>query len=65
MKKRRVAVSDLMQKNYVYYLTEPMGRNFHPDFKPELSPKQMLMLGVFGAGELPEEAAPGGSALGI
>jgi len=37
-----------MQKNYVYLLTEPMGKNFHPDFKPELSPKEMLELGVFG-----------------
>jgi hypothetical protein len=47
-KQRPVVVSDLMQKGYVYYLTEPMGRNFHPDFCPELTPKQMLELGVFG-----------------
>jgi len=31
-----------------YYLTEPIGQNFHPDFKPELTPKDMLELGVFG-----------------
>jgi len=37
-----------MQKGYVYYLTEPVGRNFHPEFKPELTPKQMLEMGVFG-----------------
>lgn len=37
-----------MQKGYRYELTEPAGRNFHPDFKPDLSPKQMLALGVFG-----------------
>ncbi len=37
-----------MQRNYVYCLTEPEGKNFHPDFKPELSPRQMLELGVFG-----------------
>jgi len=47
-KQRAVVVNDLMQKGYVYYLTEPMGRNFHPDFRPELTPKQMLALGVFG-----------------
>ena len=47
-KQRPVVVNDLMQKGYVYYLTEPIGRNFHPDFHPELSPKQMLGLGVFG-----------------
>lgn len=45
---KRVVVNDLMQKGYVYYLTEPVGRNFHPDFRPELTPKQMLELGVFG-----------------
>lgn len=37
-----------MQKNYIYTLTEPEGRNFSTEFKPELTPKQMLELGVFG-----------------
>jgi hypothetical protein len=46
--KRRVVVNDLMQQDHVYYLTKPVGRNFHPGFKPELTPKQMLQLGVFG-----------------
>ncbi len=36
-----------MQKGY-YYLTEPTGKNFDPEFKPELTPGQMLELGVFG-----------------
>jgi hypothetical protein len=44
----RVVVNDLMQRGYVYFLTEPMGRNFREDFRPELTPKQMLKLGVFG-----------------
>jgi len=48
MKPKRVVVSDRMQKRYVYWLTEPAGRHFHPDFSPELTPKQMLRLGVFG-----------------
>ena len=47
-KRRRVAVNDLMQSNYVYFCTEPVGRNFHPEFKPELTPREMLELGVFG-----------------
>jgi hypothetical protein len=58
MKKvRKVVVNDLMQKNYVYLLTEPVARNFHPDFRPELTPKQMLRLGVFGGKYLTDCAA--------
>ncbi|MEO8648415.1 MAG: hypothetical protein ABI539_04535 [Acidobacteriota bacterium] len=48
MKTRRVEVADKMQQNYAYWLTEPAGRNFRVDFKPELTPKQMLRRGVFG-----------------
>jgi hypothetical protein len=48
MKARKVIVNDRMQKGYVYYLVEPVGKNFHPDFSPELTPKQMLAMGVFG-----------------
>ncbi len=46
--KKLIIVNDKMQKGYRYNLTEPIGKNFHPDFKPELTPKQMLELGVFG-----------------
>ena len=48
MKKRTVIVNDKMQKNYRYTCAEPAGRNFAPGFKPDLTPKQMLELGVFG-----------------
>ena len=48
MKAKRVTVNDLMQKDYVYFLTEPEGKNFHPDFTPNLTPFEMLELGVFG-----------------
>jgi hypothetical protein len=48
MKPKEVVVNDRMQQGYRYYLTRPVGRGFHPDFKPELTPKQMLELGVFG-----------------
>jgi hypothetical protein len=46
--RRWVTVRDKMQKGYRYRLTAPPGRSFHPDFEPELTPKQMLALGVFG-----------------
>jgi hypothetical protein len=45
--KKKIFVNDKMQKGF-YYLTEPEGENFDEDFKPELTPKQMLELGVFG-----------------
>jgi hypothetical protein len=45
---KKITVNDKMQKGYTYELTEPTGRNFHPDFKPDLTPKEMLHLGVFG-----------------
>lgn len=44
----RVEVYDRMQQGYVYQRTEPVGRNFHPAFRPELTPREMLELGVFG-----------------
>jgi hypothetical protein len=37
-----------MQRNYAYTLVEPMGENFHADFRPDLTPREMLELGVFG-----------------
>lgn len=37
-----------MQENYTYFLTQPAGKNFHAGFDPELTPKQLLALGVFG-----------------
>lgn len=46
--KKKAVVNDSFQKNYIYYLTEPKGKNFDLDFKPDLTPKEMLELGVFG-----------------
>jgi hypothetical protein len=45
---KKVTVSNLLQKGYTYYLTEPMGKNFDSEFKPDLTPAQMLKLGIFG-----------------
>ena len=43
-----ILVNDKMQKGYKYKLIEPIGKNFDSEFEPDLSPKQMLELGVFG-----------------
>lgn len=45
---KKVLVNDTMQKGYSYLLTEKAGKNFDPRFHPDLAPKEMLALGVFG-----------------
>lgn len=48
MRGERVVVNDLMQNGYEYVLSENEGENFDPEFRPELTPGEMLELGVFG-----------------
>ena len=52
-----VIVHDRMQENYRYALSAPMARGFDPEFTPELTPKQMLALGVFGGKYMTDCAA--------
>lgn len=59
---RTITVHDRMQQGYTYDLTEQEGENFDPDFKPELTPSELLALGIFGGkymtdcrNEFPEE----------
>ena len=40
-------VYDKMQQGYEYFLAAPMGKDFASEFKPDLTPKQMLEYGVF------------------
>jgi len=47
MRERTIVVSDKMQTGYRYEVSAPTGRNFDPEFKPELTPREMLRLGVF------------------
>jgi hypothetical protein len=47
MRKRSVTVNDRMQKGYRYTLTAPIGGAFDPEFRPDLTPAEMLRLGVF------------------
>ena len=42
-----VLVNDRMQTGYRYRLSAPTGGGFDPAFKPELTPREMLELGVF------------------
>jgi len=45
---KSILVNDAFQKNYRYNLVAPIGKKFDPEFRPQLTPKQMLALGVFG-----------------
>jgi hypothetical protein len=47
MRRRFVTVNDKIQKKYRYELTASVGRNFDSEFKPQLTPREMLRLGVF------------------
>ena len=47
MRARTIVVNDTMQRGYRYRLTVPPGADFDPEFKPELTPQEMLRLGVF------------------
>jgi len=47
MSRRTVVVNDKMQRGYHYELVAPSARGFDPDFIPELTPGEMLRLGVF------------------
>lgn len=44
----RVIVNDRMQLGYRYERIAPPGANYAPGFAPELTPAEMLELGVFG-----------------
>ena len=55
-------VWDKMQQGYRYWRVEPVGAHFAADFTPQLTPAEMLKLGVFAGrylrdcrGEFPEE----------
>jgi hypothetical protein len=45
---QKISVNDKMQSDYFYECVAPHGKEFDPLFTPELTPKEMLELGVFG-----------------
>lgn len=45
---KTITVSDSMQTGYSYILSARTGRDFPAEFLPQLTPAQMLELGVFG-----------------
>ena len=45
---RRMIVHDRMQHGYRYQCVARIGKDFDPEFKPELTPAEMLSLGIFG-----------------
>jgi len=55
---KKIVVNDAMQSGYTYTRTKKPGAHFDPDFKPHLTPQEMLKLGVFGGlyfGDKPKE----------
>ena len=51
-----IVSQDQRQPGYSYELSQKVGQNFDLNFKPELSPKQMLSLGIFGGAYFTPEA---------
>jgi len=54
---RAVVVNDKMQKGYRYVRSAPEGKDFDPRFRPQLSPQEMLELGVFGGVYMRDETS--------
>lgn len=48
MRRAVIVVHDKMQASYRYELVEPEGQNFDAEFRPQLTPPELLRLGVFG-----------------
>lgn len=48
MSKKKIVVSDGYQKSYIYECVARVGRDFEVSFTPELTPQEMLRLGIFG-----------------
>ncbi len=44
---KKITVTDSFQKNYTYELVARMGKDFDPEFTPDLTPAEMLELGIF------------------
>lgn len=55
---KTVKVNEAYQTGYGYPLAASAGKNFDAEFKPDLTPKQMLQMGTFGGNyftEIPDE----------
>jgi hypothetical protein len=48
LKQTLITINDRMQQGYQYDLNAPIGCDFDLEFRPELSPAEMLRMGVFG-----------------
>lgn len=48
MRQKTIVVNDRMQRGYRYILSARTGRDFDPEFAPELTPQELLALGIFG-----------------
>lgn len=57
MARKIITVHEGYQDGYSYPLEAPAGKDFAADFKPDLSPKQMLALGIFGGNYFKERSS--------
>jgi len=48
MEQKIIQVDEHYQTGYTYRLAETASKDFTPDFQPDLTPKQMLQMGIFG-----------------
>lgn len=54
MSYKLVRVDQPWQKGYVYERSVAVGKSYHPEFHPDLTPPEMLALGVFNGRYFPE-----------
>jgi len=55
---KKIVVNEEYQTGYMYELVSPAGKDYDKEFKPGLTPQEMLNLGVFGGNyfhEIPRE----------
>lgn len=56
MKTKKIISHDELQKGYTYELVAEEGKEFDTDFKPQLTPKEMMKVGIMGGAYFSKDA---------